>query len=207
MSKKNTIQKDKKLSLDTIERIHPYKMLLFLGALGSFLIFTFLLIAFSVLHKHTDGQVFNLPKSFLISTFLILSASFTAFRAEQSLKSENTKNLLKYLGLTIVLSALFLSFQCYSWIEMYNRGLFFDGHPSSSFMYVLTGLHMLHLLIGFAFLIYSFAVIGRKTKDNVQELVFFSNPYEKTRLEVLFLFWHYMAGIWLLIFLYLFFTF
>ncbi len=207
MGKKKTVQKDKKLSLDSIERIHPYKMLLFLGALGSFLIFTFLLISFSVIHNNTDGQVFYLPKTFLISTFLILSASFTTFRAEQYLKSENTKNLLKYLGITIILSAFFLSFQSYSWLEMYNRGLFFNGHPSSSFMYVLTGLHMLHLLIGFGFLIYMFASIGRKTKDHVQELVFFTNPYERTRLEVLFLFWHYMTGMWLLIFLYLFFTF
>lgn len=182
-------------------------MLLFLGALGSFLIFTFLLIAFSVLHKHTDGQVFELPKSFLISTFTIIIASFTAFRAEQSLKKEASKELIKYLGLTIVATAFFLAIQSYSWIEMYNRGLFFDGHPSSSFMYVLTGLHMLHLLIGMGFLIFIFATIGRKTKDHVEELVFFTNPYEQTRLEVLFLFWHFMAGIWLLIFLYLFFTF
>lgn len=182
-------------------------MLLFLGALGSFLIFTFLLIAFSVLHKHADGQVFELPKSFLLSTITIVVASFMAFRAEQALKKESSKELIKFIGFTIVASAFFLALQSYSWIEMYNRGLFFDGHPSSSFMYVLTGLHMLHLLTGFAFLIYSYSSIGSKTTDHVDELVFFTNPYEKTRLEVLFLYWHYMAGIWLLIFLYLFFTF
>jgi cytochrome c oxidase subunit 3 len=193
--------------MDSIEKIHPYKMLLFLGALGSFLIFTFLLIAFSVLHIHGDGEVFILPKSFLVSTLFILSASFFTFRADQSLKAEKSKELMKYLALTLISTALFLVMQSYSWLQMYNRGLFFDGHPSSSFMYVLTGLHMVHILIGFAFLIYSFAAIGSKTKDQIQELVFYSNPFEKTRLEVLFLFWHYMTIIWLIVYLYLYFSF
>ncbi len=182
-------------------------MLLFLGALGSFLIFTFLLISFSVLQRQYNSVDFGLPKSFLISTFCILTSSFLAFRAEQWLRQENSKELLKYLGLTIISTALFLVMQCYSWIQMYNAGLFFNGHPSASFLYVLTGLHMVHLLAGFAYLIYSFASIGGKTSDQIKELVFFTNPFEKTRLEVLFLYWHYMAGIWLLIFLYLFFTF
>ena len=207
MGKKNTIQKNKKLSFNNIEKVHPFKMLLFLGVLGSFLIFSFLLISFSVLHKRADAQIFEFPKTFLISTFLIIFSSFLAFRSEQYLKSENSPNLLKYLGFTIISSSLFLIFQCYSWFEMYNRGLFFNGHPSASFMYVLSGLHMLHLLVGFGFLIYSFATIGTKTKDEVTSLVFYTNPFEKTRLEVIFLYWHYMAFIWFLIFLYLFFTF
>lgn len=207
MRRKETIKDQKEIGANGIEKVHPYKMLLFLAALGSFLIFAFLLISFSVLHKHTEGQEFALPKSFLLSTFVIVIASFFSFRAEQFLKQEKAQDLVKYIGLTIVSSAFFLVIQCYSWIEMYHAGMFFDGHPSSSFMYVLTGLHLLHLLIGIGFLIYSFAVIGRKTKDNIQELIFFTNPYEKTRLEVLFLYWHYMAAIWLLIFLYLFFAF
>ena len=181
-------------------------MLLFLGALGSFLIFSFLLIAFSVLHKHADGETFTLPKSFLISTFIILAASFFTFRADQSLIKEDSKNLLKYIGLVLIFTAFFLAVQTYSWIDMYNRGMFFDGHPSSSFMYILTGLHMFHVLAGFAYLIYAFAYTGKKTKDQIQELIFFSNPVEKTRLEVSFMFWHYMTGIWVLIFLYLFFS-
>jgi cytochrome c oxidase subunit 3 len=122
-------------------------------------------------------------------------ASFTTYQAQQILKKEDSKALLRHLGYTIVLTALFLITQTYSWIDLYNAGMFFDGNPSSSFLYVLTGLHMLHLLGGFAFLIYSFASIGKKTSDNVQELVFFTNPYEKTRLEVLFLFLHYMTEI------------
>jgi cytochrome c oxidase subunit 3 len=207
LDKKKMISKDNRLFMDSFEKIHPYKMILFLGALGSFLIFTFLLIAFSVLHIHGDGQEFTLPKSFLLSTLFILSVSFFTFRADQSLRSENTKDLMKYLALTLISIALFLIMQSYSWIQMYNKGLFFDGHPSSSFMYVLSGLHMVHILIGFGFLIHSFTGIGSKTKDQIQELVFYSNPIEKTRLEILFLFWHYMTVIWLIVYLYLYFSF
>jgi cytochrome c oxidase subunit 3 len=142
----------------------------------------------------------------MLSTLIIIGSSFLVHLAEIKLNKEDSKGVIKLLGLNILSTSFFLVIQSFAWVEMYQQGLFFDGLPAASFLYILSGLHMVHIFIGLGFLIHSFATIGKKTQDDVQRLVFFSNPYEKTRLEVLFLYWHYLGAIWLMVYLFLFFA-
>lgn len=197
-----SVTSDNKTWFQRIEDMHPYETLLYLGMFGSGLIFLFLTVAF--LFSGLDqlgGMNKKIPISFLISTFLLVSSRYTATRIRIYFQEENAEKVIRALGITLLLGLLFTGLQITGWKELQSMGIDFQGIPSGSFLYVLSGIHIFHLLGAMIFALILWAQLRNRKNDEVKRLILFTNPFEKMRLRLFTVYWQFMDGIWLILFL------
>ncbi len=92
-----------------------------------------------------------------------------------------------WLILTTALGLMFLAGQVLVWMQLSARGFHLAGSPSSSFVYVLTGMHALHLAGGVLALLFA------------NLAVLFHHPVESRRIvvDVTGWYWHFMTGLWI----------
>ena len=194
-------------TLRELEKMHPQKMMLLLGILGSALIFLFLLLAYSAAKPLMPENVaFEFPKGFIISTLFLLTSSFTVSRTVEHFVRENPKKLKRTLLATLVLGFLFSISQFLGWNDLSAQNLYSSSKEAAVYLYVLSGLHILHVIIGLIYLAYCYILALRKTTDAVLHLIFFTNPYRKLQLELLNIYWHFVDALWLVLFFYFLFT-
>jgi len=95
-----------------------------------------------------------MPSMFFVSTGLILVSSGTFHRAKRSLQQDRPRAYLRWLLATLALGVGFLGSQLIGWRELARAGVYFAGHPRSTFFYLATALHGAHLLGGIGLILY-----------------------------------------------------
>lgn len=190
-------------TLSELEKMHPHKMMLLLGMLGSGLIFLFLLVAYSAAKPVINENFsFEFPRAFVISTLLLLVSSFTVSRVVDYFEREKSRQLKRSLLLTLTLGFLFSVSQFFGWNELTNQNVYNYSREAAVYLYVLSGMHILHTVLGLIYLAYCYILTLKRTSDAVLHLVFFTNPFRKLQLELLRIYWHFIDGLWLLLFFY-----
>ncbi len=185
-----------------IEKLHPYETLLYLGMLGSGIIFLFLALAFlSSGREYLRGLNEQMPLAFLVSTFLLVLSGYTAVKMRIHYQEENNAKLHRSLKATFVLGLLFTVFQILGWMELSSKGINFTGVPSGSFLYVLSGIHVVHLIGAMSFAVILLLQLRKIEQDMVRKLVWMTNPYEKLRIRLFTVYWQFMDAVWLILFL------
>jgi cytochrome c oxidase subunit 3 len=184
-----------------LERMHPYETLLYLGMIGSGLIFLFLAVAFlfSGLNQ-LAGLNQHIPIAFLISTFLLILSGYTATKMRLHYQEERTDLLIASIRNTLILGVIFSLLQLAGWYELNEMGIDFKGIPSGSFLYLLSGIHIFHLLGAMIFAAILLNQIRKRKDDEIQHLILLTNPYEKMRIRLFTFYWHFMDLIWLILF-------
>src|ERR1043166_3057043 len=125
-----------------------------------------------------------LPKTLWMSTALIAASSLT-FEAARRVFRRGLWRLASHLLLaTASLGAGFLASQLSAWRELVRHGAYLKQNPHSTFFYLFTGLHGVHLIGG---LVALFVVVLGKSKR--RELV-----------DVVALYWHFLGLIWIALF-------
>jgi cytochrome c oxidase subunit III len=184
-------------------------MIWFLIAGITSLFFTLMvLFAFSNPAMHLGGQ--HYPKAFIISTVVIIACSFTIERAKWAFKKEDGKKLADMLLITFALTTVFGVLQYWGWMQLWDSGVTLYGvgegmegkTPSGAFLYVISGLHAMHLLGGLIFLYLTIVKVIHARSDEVKRLVYFSDGLERARVEMLAKYWHFLGGLWCILFLY-----
>jgi len=134
----------------------------------------------------TDWRPISKPAVLWVNTVILLASSLTIERARR-----RTEGAAVWLGVTSLLGALFLIGQYIAWQQLRAAGVYLATNPSSSFFYLLTGVHGLHLLGGVLALFY---VAVRATTQAAW-------PGRPAAVEATALYWHFMDGLWLFVFL------
>lgn len=185
-----------------VESLHPYEMMLYLAMFGSGLIFLFLVVAFlfSGLNQ-LEGLNHKMPVAFLISTFLIILSGYTATKMRLYFQEENISKLESSLRATFWLGITFTVLQFAGWKELTDMGINFTGIPSGSFLYLLSGIHIVHLVGAMVFALILLLKLRRTQSDGIQKLLLITNPYEKMRIRLFTVYWHFMDAVWLVLFL------
>lgn len=205
---KNKEQQKMQTAFSRIEKLHPHKMLLYLSILGSCLIFLFMIISHISSQPDTDDFIrFKFPKAFIVSLVLLLLSSFTISKALPAFLQDDMKTLKWYLGVTLFLGISFTLSQYVGWYELKQSGIYLSGKAAGSYLYVITGLHILHLAGGLVFLTLMYTQISKTTRDPVKRLILVTSPYERIRLEMLTTYWHFIDSIWIFLFFYFLFSF
>lgn len=187
--------------LQRLENFHPYEMLLYLGMLGSGLIFLFLVVAFiSSGLNQLEGLNHRIPVAFLISTFMLILSGYTATQMRLHYQEENIPKLESSLRNTFMLGLIFTILQFAGWKELTDMGINFTGLPSGSFLYLLSGIHIFHLLGAMIFAIILLLQLRKTQEDGIRKLILVTNPFEKMRIRLFTVYWHYMDAIWLVLF-------
>src|ERR1041384_2570542 len=101
-----------------------------------------------------DWLPIDMPRVLWINTVILLASSVTLGVARRSLKRDDYSRFKNWISLTTVLGIAFLGGQVMAWRELSSQGVYINSHPHSSFFYLLTSLHGLHLLGGVIALAY-----------------------------------------------------
>jgi cytochrome c oxidase subunit 3 len=136
----------------------------------------------------TDWQQLALPRMVWFNTALLIASSLTLEVARRSLEGFSVRAFRAWWGVTTILGTAFLAGQIVAWRQMADAGVFLATSPSSSFFYLLTGAHGLHLLGGVLALLY---VALRPWPDDPEGLV-----RRSLAAQVSGVYWHFMDGLW-----------
>jgi cytochrome c oxidase subunit III len=146
-----------------------------------------------VMSSEEQRQPVAMPPMFFVSTGLILVSSGTFRRAKRSLQQDKLRAHTRWLLVTLALGLGFLASQLVGWRELANAGVYFAGHPRSTFFYLATALHGAHLLGGIGLVLY----VLLRTLRSAWPLQVEKNL---TWTGIVGLYWHTMDGIWLWLF-------
>jgi cytochrome c oxidase subunit 3 len=178
-----------------------YRLGMMAGIASILMMFTALASAYIAragLATSTDWRPIELPRVVWLSTLLILSSSVTISLAQKALRRSERGAYRRWLAATFVLGLGFLVAQLVAWRQLAAQGIYLKGNPHSSFFYVLTGLHALHLaggILGLGYLL----VRARSTGARVD-----ASARVRTLTDVMALYWHFMDALWVFLFLLLF---
>ena len=195
------MQKDTQKELtffEKVEKMHPYKMILILGIIGSSLIFFFLLFSFFVSLGNDGGQAIEIPAIFVLSSVLIVGSSFLLQPALKYFKAEAFSTQLTSLRFTFILGIGFAFCQLLGWSELKEANVLFRGDVSGSFLYVLTGLHGLHFIVAHTYLVYLIFQTQSISRDPVKILIAETNPFWHLKYELLTITWHFLGILWMI---------
>jgi cytochrome c oxidase subunit 3 len=78
--------------------------------------------------------------------------------------------------------------------------VFFTGEASGTYVYLISALHVAHLLGGMLFLLSLLLRTLHASRDAVRTLVFIRNPYRRLQLRLLSQYWHFIDGLWVVLF-------
>lgn len=189
------------LTEGTIEEknIRAKKMLLWFGIGSLIMSFAGLTSAVVVSSKRPDWlKDFHLPEAFVISTVIIIISSITMVLAKRALKSNNRQATTLWLLLTLFLGIGFISSQFIGFGQIIDSGYNFTGPTSNitmSFVYVIAVAHIAHVVAGLISLLVVIYNHFKQRYDATQMLGF----------ELSATFWHFVDGLWLFLFLFLYF--
>ena len=182
----------------SVKTIKAKKMMLLFCLLSITMTFAGLTSAYIVSKARPDWlKDFDLPLSFTISTIIIAFSSLTIWLAKKSVIKNEIKNTNMWLLITFFLAVIFIFLQISGFNSIINQGYFFTGAQSNvttSFLYVLTALHLLHLFAG---LIVLMVVLVNNYKEKYIK--------EKLGFELAVTFWHFLGALWLYLFVFLYF--
>lgn len=177
--------------------MNPKKFALWLFMVSVIMIFGALTSAYIVRQAEGNWLDFEMPTMFWITSALILASSVTMHWAYLSAKRDNKEMTKVAMVITVVLGFGFLIGQWLGWNELVANGIYLVGRESSgvsgSFMYVISGLHGVHVISGVIFLLVVLVNVFR-LKIHSKKL---------SQIEMCTTYWHFLDGLWLYLFVFL----
>jgi len=140
----------------------------------------------------TDWHHLAIPRILFLNSLLLVASSFTLEGARRRVAAfargteTGVSKPLAWLYTTLALGLLFVGGQYQAWLGLRAQGLFLASNPNSSFFYVLTAVHAVHVLGGLGGLFY----VIHKLERPVLEL-------RRSTLDSMAYYWHFMGGLWI----------
>ncbi len=159
--------------------------------LGGILMFFMALVSAYIVRKdipNSGWHALMMPRILWLNTAILVASSFTLVHARKRFRANDEQGFRHWWGVTTVLGVFFLVGQVIAWRQLAAAGVYLTTNPSSSFFYVFTAAHGVHLLGGVLALI----------------LILFRPTHHLTRgtaTEVASMYWHFMDGLWVFLFL------
>jgi cytochrome c oxidase subunit 3 len=171
------------------------------GIASILMMFTALASAYVVrsgMATSVDWRGGQMPTFVYVSTALIVLSSLAFSRAKAALGHAEEAGYRLWLLVTLLLGLGFLASQLLAWRQLVRAGFYLASNPHSSFFYVLTGLHAVHLLGGIAAL--AALLLYARRRGGAE-----AGVRRRALTDVVGIYWHFMDVLWLFLFLLLFF--
>tara|TARA_R110002073_G_scaffold28144_1_gene89669 strand:- start:883 stop:1497 length:615 start_codon:yes stop_codon:yes gene_type:complete len=164
-------------------------------ALGFFLtiasvIFSLLGVSYVIRMSLPDWTPLAEPSQLWLNTGLLVISSVLFQWARNIANAGNKKNLMTAFIGGGVFALLFIAGQVLTWDSLQAAGYYMTSNPANSFFYLLTGLHIVHLLGG----------LWVWSKSSIR-LLSGSEPSDvRLSIELCTLYWHFLLIVWLVMF-------
>ena len=163
-----------------------YSTAMAIGIVAILMFFMALASAFIVLRRGSAvWATIHLPRILWVNTLILFASSFTLERARERLFLTDTAGFRKLWSLTTALGFLFVAGQLVAWRLLAAQGVYIAGNQASSFFFIFTGAHAVHLLGGVAALLFVSLHNFEKSLISVS-----------TAAEITSYYWHFMDGLW-----------
>ena len=184
---------------DPDSRANRYRIGMWVGLASVAMMFTSLSSAYIVRYASAnDWLPLAIPRVMFASTALILISSVTLELARRKLKRSFQDAYRRYLLFTVLLGLGFLALQLISWRQLAGQGIYLSSNPHSSFFYLLTGAHAVHLIGG----LLALAFLWLRWRREVTGGALIAKRQATT--DAVTIYWHFMDGLWIYLFLLLF---
>jgi cytochrome c oxidase subunit III len=161
-------------------------------ALGGILMFFMALVSAYIVRKGMPNSGWVplpiFPRILWLNTAVLVASSFTLAHARRLLSADDQAGFRHFWSVTTILGIFFLAGQIVAWRQLVHAGVYLATNPSSSFFYVFTAAHGLHVVGGIGALS---SVLFRPTHKLTQS----------TASDVVSMYWHFMDGLWVFLFL------
>jgi cytochrome c oxidase subunit 3 len=188
-------------------KIHPQKFMMWLAIASMSMAFAGLTSGYMVREAQGNWRYYTLPNFFTYSTVVILISSFTLFLGGRAFKKREMPKYRMLVSLTLVLGIAFGLLQYAGFYQLYHQlqqiringqvlneaaTVRVNGNPSESFLFIIAGLHLVHLAGGIvALLIVFFRAFRTRVK-----------VYSTTGLEIVSTYWHFVDVLWIYLFVF-----
>lgn len=187
-------------------KVHPHKFALWL-AMGSIaMMFAGLTSAYIVRMAQGNWRMFEMPAVFYVSTAAIVLSSVTMVLGLRAFKQRKMPLYRILISATLLLGVAFGVLQAWGFYELYAvpqaltledgktimQAVRVNGNPSESFLFIIFGLHLAHIVGGIVALLIVFLRAYRKRVK----------VYNTTGLEIVASYWHFVDVLWIYLFLF-----
>jgi cytochrome c oxidase subunit 3 len=171
--------------------ISPKEMATWLLLTGVGMLFAGFSSAFVVLRGVPSWESIHLPSLVWSNTLVLIASSVAIEFARRAVKQNMGGALRRWLGITVGLGIIFVAGQIQVWRLMNAAGLYLASSVHSSFFYVLSSIHAVHILGG----LIALTLVSYKAWSNKLS----STSFEPLRLCATY--WHFMGGVWVFLLL------
>jgi cytochrome c oxidase subunit 3 len=168
-------------------KIHPHKFALWVAIASIIMMFAGLTSAYIVKSGQAGWVRVQTPKVFWYSTAVLLISSITIQASLRSFKQRAMSQFRILFLLTWLLGIVFVCLQWTGFKFLWNHGVRFSGAGEGQFLYIIFGLHALHVLGGLVALT---IIAGRQYFGKTRS-------YNATPVEVISTYWHFVDILWL----------
>ncbi|MBS1919728.1 MAG: heme-copper oxidase subunit III [Bacteroidetes bacterium] len=170
------------------KKIHPRKFTMWVAIASIIMMFAGLTSAYIVKSNQAAWQEIELPKIFWGSTIVILVSSLTMQIALRSFKQREMRQYRVFIASTFLLGSVFIIFQCIGFLQLWEQQqVTLKGSGAGQFLYVIFGLHVLHVFGGVIALLVMFtrAFFGK------------IKMYSPVPVELAATYWHFVDALWI----------
>src|SRR5437667_6375346 len=168
------------------------------GQIGIWILLTAIIMLFAglssayiVLRGVPSWQNIELPSLLWPNTAVLLLSSLAVELSRRAIRRNDLQSMKRWLAAGGVLGLTFLVGQLAAWRQLVNAGVYLPSTLQSSFFYILTGLHGLHLLGGIVALS---IVLVMALKNRL-------SAFRHEPLKLCSTYWHVMDALWVYLFL------
>ncbi|CUS93675.1 cytochrome c oxidase subunit 3 [Candidatus Kryptobacter tengchongensis] len=173
--------------------VNPAKFGLWLFISAIIMFFSALTSAYIVRHSAGNWLKFNLPPIFVVNTLILIFSSVTIQMSYFRLKRNKLSEFKLLFLFSTLLGVSFLIGQLIGWEQLKNMGIYVGTNPSSSFFYLLTWAHAIHLIGGVVALVYVL----------IKALFGHYNSKNRLGVELCITYWHFLDILWIYLFIFI----
>lgn len=174
------------------KRIHPHKFTMWVAIGSIIMMFAGLTSAYIVKRQQPGWISFDVPRAFYYSTTVILVSSLTVQLALKAFKERQMIKYRNWITVTAILGALFIVLQWIGFNAVWNSGVSFHGSGAGQFLYVIAGLHALHVFGGvIALTVLFIKAFSARVRS-----------YDSVPIEIMSTYWHFVDLLWIYLFIF-----
>ena len=189
------------------KKIHPQKFMMWLAMASMSMAFAGLTSGYMVREAQGNWRYYTLPSVFTWSTVVIIISSITMIMGVNAYKKREIPKFRLIISATLLLGIFFGILQFAGFYQLYHQfqqvrmngqvlnemaTVRINGNPSESFLFIIAGLHLAHLLSGIIALLF---VFFRAFRTNIK-------TYNTTGLEIIGTYWHFVDALWIYLFVF-----
>ena len=181
------------VAMEQRKKIHPHKFTLWVGIGSILMMFAGLTSAYIVKRNQANWLTFELPQLFWYSTAVIMLSSATIYMAGKAFREREMTKYRNLMVATLVLGVLFIVLQVLGFKQLWAIGVTLQANVSYSFLYVIVGLHAIHVVGGVIALAVTLVKgFSKRTRS-----------YDSVPVDLMSTYWHFVDILWIYLLIFL----